>query len=337
MGKPTGFMEYPRRKTPWRDPVERALDYYEIYTPAEEDQLKQQGARCMNCGVPFCESDHGCPIDNLIPEWNDLVFKGKWKEAYERLTKTNNFPEFTGRVCPAPCEGACVLGINEPAVTIKDIENSIIDRAFEEGWVKEQIQADAPNKKIAIIGSGPAGLTAADQLNKVGHSVTVFEREDRIGGLLVYGIPNMKLSKSLLKRRVNLLESQGIEFRTNINVGIDLSADEIKKEYDAVLIATGSTTPRDLNIPGRESSNIYFAMDFLTQNTKSLLNSSLSDGNYIDAKDRDVIVIGGGDTGTDCIATAIRHGCKNMVNMEIMSKPPKRGTQIIHGHSGQTF
>ena len=324
MGKPTGFMEYPRRKTPWRDPVERALDYYEIYTPAEEDQLKQQGARCMNCGVPFCESDHGCPIDNLIPEWNDLVFKGKWKEAYERLTKTNNFPEFTGRVCPAPCEGACVLGINEPAVTIKDIENSIIDRAFEEGWVKEQIQADATNKKIAIIGSGPAGLTAADQLNKVGHSVTVFEREDRIGGLLVYGIPNMKLSKSLLKRRVNLLESQGIEFRTNINVGIDLSADEIKKEYDAVLIATGSTTPRDLNIPGRESNNIYFAMDFLTQNTKSLLNSSLSDGNYIDAKDRDVIVIGGGDTGTDCIATAIRHGCKNMVNMEIMSKPPKR-------------
>ena len=324
MGKPTGFMEYPRRKTPWRDPVERALDYYEIYTPAEEGQLKQQGARCMNCGVPFCESDHGCPIDNLIPEWNDLVFKGKWKEAYERLTKTNNFPEFTGRVCPAPCEGACVLGINEPAVTIKDIENSIIDRAFEEGWVKEQIQADATNKKIAIIGSGPAGLTAADQLNKVGHSVTVFEREDRIGGLLVYGIPNMKLSKSLLKRRVNLLESQGIEFRTNINVGIDLSADEIKKEYDAVLIATGSTTPRDLNIPGRESNNIYFAMDFLTQNTKSLLNSSLSDGNYIDAKDRDVIVIGGGDTGTDCIATAIRHGCKNMVNMEIMNKPPKR-------------
>ena len=255
MGKPTGFMEYPRRKTPWRDPVERALDYYEIYTPAEEGQLKQQGARCMNCGVPFCESDHGCPIDNLIPEWNDLVFKGKWKEAYERLTKTNNFPEFTGRVCPAPCEGACVLGINEPAVTIKDIENSIIDRAYEEGWVKEQVQADATNKKIAIIGSGPAGLTAADQLNKVGHSVTVFEREDRIGGLLVYGIPNMKLSKSLLKRRINLLESQGIEFRTNINVGIDLSADEIKKEYDAVLIATGTT--QEILISQEENPIIY--------------------------------------------------------------------------------
>ncbi|MEC9064212.1 MAG: NAD(P)-binding protein, partial [Pseudomonadota bacterium] len=186
MGKPTGFMEYPRRKTPWRDPVDRALDYYEIYTPAEEEQLKKQGARCMNCGVPFCESEHGCPIDNLIPEWNDLVYKGKWKEAYERLTKTNNFPEFTGRVCPAPCEGACVLGINEPAVTIKDIENSIIDRAFEEGWVKEQQPSESSGKKIAVIGSGPAGLTAADQLNKVGHSVTVFEREDRIGGLLVY-------------------------------------------------------------------------------------------------------------------------------------------------------
>ena len=324
MGKPTGFMEYPRRKTPWRDPVDRALDYYEIYTPAEEEQLKKQGARCMNCGVPFCESDHGCPIDNLIPEWNDLVYKGKWKEAYERLTKTNNFPEFTGRVCPAPCEGACVLGINEPAVTIKDIENSIIDRAFEEGWVKEQQPAESTGKKIAVVGSGPAGLTAADQLNKAGHSVTVFEREDRIGGLLVYGIPNMKLSKSLLNRRVKLLASQGIEFKTNCNIGVDISTDEIKKAFDAVLIATGSTIARDLTIPGRESSNIHFAMDFLTQNTKSLLDSSLSDGNYIDAKDKDVIVIGGGDTGTDCIATAIRHGCKNMVNMEIMSKPPKR-------------
>ena len=324
MGKSTGFMEYPRRKTPWRDPVDRSLDYYEIYTPAEEEQLKKQGARCMNCGVPFCESEHGCPIDNLIPEWNDLVYKGRWKEAYERLTKTNNFPEFTGRVCPAPCEGACVLGINEPAVTIKDIENSIIDKAFEEGWVKDYQPAQSTGRKVAIIGSGPAGLTAADQLNKAGHSVTVFEREDRIGGLLVYGIPNMKLSKSLLNRRVKLLESQGIEFKTNSNIGVDILSDEIRKAFDAVLIATGSTIARDLNIPGRESENIHFAMDFLTQNTKSLLNSSLSDGNYIDAKDKNVIVIGGGDTGTDCIATSIRHGCKNLVNMEIMNKPPKR-------------
>ena len=324
MGKSTGFMEYPRRKTPWRDAVDRALDYYEIYTPAEEEHLKKQGARCMNCGVPFCESEHGCPIDNLIPEWNDLVYKGKWKEAYERLTKTNNFPEFTGRVCPAPCEGACVLGINEPAVTIKDIENAIIDRAFEEGWVSERKPIKGTGKKIAIIGSGPAGLTAADQLNKAGHSVTVFEREDRIGGLLVYGIPNMKLSKSLLDRRVRLLESQGIKFKTKTNIGKDISANELRQSYDSTLIATGSTIPRDLDIKGRNSENIHFAMDFLTQNTKSLLNSSLSDGNYIDAKDKNVIVIGGGDTGTDCIATAIRHGCKNMVNMEIMNKPPKR-------------
>ena len=324
MGKSTGFMEYPRRKTPWRDAVDRALDYYEIYTPAREEHLKKQGARCMNCGVPFCESEHGCPIDNLIPEWNDLVYKGKWKEAYERLTKTNNFPEFTGRVCPAPCEGACVLGINEPAVTIKDIENAIIDRAFEEGWVSERKPIKGTGKKIAIIGSGPAGLTAADQLNKAGHSVTVFEREDRIGGLLVYGIPNMKLSKSLLDRRVRLLESQGIKFKTKTNIGKDISANELRQSYDSTLIATGSTIPRDLDIKGRNSENIHFAMDFLTQNTKSLLNSSLSDGNYIDAKDKNVIVIGGGDTGTDCIATAIRHGCKNMVNMEIMNKPPKR-------------
>ena len=324
MGKPTGFMEFPRKKTPWRDPVDRALDYYEIYVPAEEGHLKKQGARCMNCGVPFCESEHGCPIDNLIPEWNDLVYKGKWKEAYERLTKTNNFPEFTGRVCPAPCEGACVLGINEPAVTIKDIENSIIDRAFEEGWVEERQPIKSTGKKIAIIGSGPAGLTAADQLNKVGHSVTVFEREDRIGGLLVYGIPNMKLSKSLLGRRIKLLESQGIVFKTSTNIGIDVTADELQNTFDAVLIATGSTIPRDLSIPGRDAENIHFAMDFLTQNTKSLLSSSLSDGDYIEAKDKDVIVIGGGDTGTDCIATAIRHGCKNMVNMEIMTKPPER-------------
>ena len=324
MGKPTGFMEFPRRKTPWRDPEDRALDYYESYTPAEEKRLKAQGARCMNCGVPFCDSDHGCPIDNLIPEWNDLVYKGKWKEAYQRLTKTNNFPEFTGRVCPAPCEGACVLGINEPAVSIKDIENSIIDKAFEEGWVKEKIYSEPTGKKVAIIGSGPAGLTAADQLNKAGHKITVYEREDRVGGLLVYGIPNMKLSKSLLNRRIRLLESQGIVFKTSINVGVDISVEELNGSFDSILVASGSTIARDLDIPGRDASNIHFAMDFLTQNTKSLLNSSLSDGNYIDAKDKNVIVIGGGDTGTDCIATSIRHGCKSMINMEIMSMPPKK-------------
>ena len=322
MGKPTGFMEFPRRKTPWRDVNERLLDYYEIYTPAKNHDLKTQGARCMNCGVPFCESDHGCPIDNLIPEWNDLVYKEKWEEAYYRLSKTNNFPEFTGRACPAPCEGACVLGINEPAVTIKDIENSIIDRAFEEGWVKSRIPNSKTGKKIAIIGSGPAGLTAADQLNNAGHSVVVFEREDRIGGLLMYGIPNMKLSKSLVERRIRLLEDSGIDFQTNVDVGNNIDPGNLINEFDAVLIATGSTTPRDADIPGRNAHGIHFAMDYLTKHTKSLLNSSLEDGNYINAKDKKVVVIGGGDTGTDCIATAIRQGCSSLINMEIMPQPP---------------
>jgi glutamate synthase (NADPH/NADH) small chain len=276
----------------------------------------------MNCGVPFCESEHGCPIDNLIPEWNDLVYKNRWRDAYNRLIKTNNFPEFTGRVCPAPCEGACVLGINEPAVTIKDIENSIIDRAFEEGWVRSQQTTKRTNKRVAIIGSGPAGLTAADQLNQAGHSVIVFEREDRVGGLLMYGIPNMKLSKSLVKRRLQLLEDSGIEFRVNTNVGVNLDPQSLTDDFDAILIATGSTIPRDIEIPGRDGKNIHFAMDFLTQHTKSLLNTSLTDGNYINAKDKNVIVIGGGDTGTDCIATAIRQGCSSLVNMEIMPKPP---------------
>ncbi|MDG2229072.1 MAG: glutamate synthase subunit beta [Gammaproteobacteria bacterium] len=322
MGKSTGFMEFPRLKRPWRDASERSLDYYEIYTPPNKNKLKLQGARCMNCGVPFCESDHGCPIDNLIPEWNDLVYKGRWREALERLSKTNNFPEFTGRVCPAPCEGACVLGINEPAVTIKDIENSIVDVGFEEGWIRPNIPDKRTGKSIAIIGSGPAGLTAADQLNGVGHSVTVFEREDRIGGLLMYGIPNMKLSKSVVNRRVSLLEDSGIVFKTNANIGIDIESETVLQSFDAVLIATGSTIPRDLDIPGRDSKNIHFAMDFLTQNTKSLLNSSLSDDNYIDAKDKNVIVIGGGDTGTDCIATAIRHGCKGLINLELLDQSP---------------
>jgi len=322
MGKPTGFMEFPRRKTPWRDVNERLLDYYEIYTPAKDHDLKTQGARCMNCGVPFCDSDHGCPIDNLIPEWNDLVYKERWEEAYYRLSKTNNFPEFTGRVCPAPCEGACVLGINEPAVTIKDIENSIIDRAFEEGWVQSQITRKRTGKTIAIIGSGPAGLTAADQLNKAGHTVSVFEREDRIGGLLMYGIPNMKLSKSVVQRRIKLLEDSGIEFRTNADVGNNVDPARLVNEYDATLIAIGSTIPRDIPIPGRDANGIHFAMEYLTQHTKSLLSSSLTDDNYINTQEKKVIVIGGGDTGTDCIATSIRQGCSSLINMEITPTPP---------------
>ena len=322
MGKTTGFLEYPRRKTPWRDPSERTLDYFEINTPPDKKHLKTQGARCMDCGVPFCESDHGCPIDNLIPEWNDLVYRGRWKEALDRLSKTNNFPEFTGRTCPAPCEGACVLGINEPAVTIKSIENAIVDVGFENGWIRPQQPSFRTNKSVAIVGSGPAGLAAADQLNKLGHQVSVFEREDRIGGLLMYGIPNMKLSKSVVNRRTKLLQDSGISFYPNVDVGNDLSAEEIMKQYDAVLLATGAILPRDLDIPGRELNNVYFAMEFLTAHTKSLLNSTLTDNSYINAKDKKVIVIGGGDTGTDCIATAIRHGCKSLVNMELLSKPP---------------
>jgi NAD(P)H-dependent glutamate synthase small subunit len=322
MGKPTGFMEYPRKKVPWRDANERLKDYAEVYTPADEGQLQRQGARCMDCGVPFCQSDNGCPIDNLIPEWNDLVYQGRWKEALDRLHKTNNFPEFTGRVCPAPCEGSCVLGINNPAVTIKNIENAIIDRGFSEGWVSASVPAGRTGKSVAIVGSGPAGLAAADQLNKAGHSVTVYERADRIGGLLMYGIPNMKLDKGVVQRRVDLLAAAGVKFVTSVEVGVDLDAVSLQKDNDAVLLATGATVPRDLPVEGRGLNGVHFAMEFLTKNTKSLLDSNLDDGAFISAAGKKVIVIGGGDTGTDCIATSLRHGCESMMNFELMSQPP---------------
>jgi glutamate synthase (NADPH) small chain len=328
MGKPTGFIEYPRKAAPYRDPSVRLVDFKEIYTDHDIPRLTQQGARCMDCGVPFCQSDDGCPIYNLIPEWNDLVYRGHWREALDRLHKTNNFPEFTGRVCPAPCEGSCVLGITDPAVTIKNIEMAIIDRGFAEGWVVPNPPRQRTGKRIAVVGSGPAGLAAADQLNKVGHTVTVFERADRIGGLLMYGIPNMKLDKqSVVERRLDLLRAEGIEFvpSTPIGDGSNGSKDarELLKAYDAVLMATGATVPRDLPIPGRELQGIHFAMDFLTANTRSLLDSNLSDGQYISAKDKHVIVIGGGDTGTDCIGTSLRHGCKSLVNFELFPQPPK--------------
>ncbi|MEM9620327.1 MAG: glutamate synthase subunit beta [Pseudomonadota bacterium] len=327
MGKPTGFMEFPRNAAPYRQPAERLLDYNEIYTDHDEQRLATQGARCMDCGVPFCQSEDGCPIHNLIPEWNDLVYRDQWREALDRLHKTNNFPEFTGRVCPAPCEGSCVLGITDPAVTIKNIEMAIIDRGFAEGWVQPSPPDKRTGKSVAIVGSGPAGLSAAAQLNKAGHQVSVYERADRIGGLLMYGIPNMKLAKDeVVERRVQLLRDEGIEFFVNAPVG-DGSAGShsiqaLKEQHDAVLFATGATVPRDLPIPGRELNGVHFAMEFLTANTKSLLDSDLADGNYISAKDKNVIVIGGGDTGTDCIGTSLRHGCKSLTNFELFPQPP---------------
>ena len=277
----------------------------------------------MDCGVPFCQSNNGCPISNLIPEWNDLVYKHQWRDALDRLHKTNNFPEFTGRVCPAPCEGACVLGITNPAVTIKNIEAAIIDRGFEEGWVVPEPPEHRTGKTIAVIGSGPCGLSAAAQLNKAGHSVTVFEREDRIGGLLMYGIPNMKLEKNMIERRVDILRQEGIEFLVNQDVGKTVDPAALVKDFDAVLLATGATVARDLPIPGREGPGVHLAMEFLTANTKSLLDSNLENGHYISAKDKNVIVIGGGDTGTDCIGTSLRHGCKSLVNFELLPQPPE--------------
>ena len=276
----------------------------------------------MDCGVPFCQSETGCPIDNLIPEWNELVYQGQWREALDRLHKTNNFPEFTGRACPAPCEGACVLGITDPPVTIKNIENAIIDRGFAEGWVKARPPQRRTSKRIAIVGSGPAGLAAADQLNKVGHEVTVYERDDRIGGLLMYGIPPMKLEKQMVDRRVNLLREEGVNFVPGAHVGVNVDVQELVANQDALLLACGATKPRDLPIPGRELKGIYFAMEFLLKSTKSFLDSGFKDDNYISAHNKDVLVIGGGDTGTDCIGTSLRHDCRSLVNFELLAKPP---------------
>lgn len=345
MGKPTGFKEYPRQPVPYRDPVSRANDFLEIFTRPDQDHLKWQGARCMDCGVPFCQSAHGCPIDNLIPEWNDLVYNGRWRDALNRLHKTNNFPEFTGRTCPAPCEGACVLGIIEPPVTIKNIENAIVDRGWEEGWIVPEPPARRTGKRVAIVGSGPAGLSAAAQLNRAGHTVTVFERADRIGGLLMYGIPNMKLDKQVVERRVNLLRAEGVEFVTCAHIGRQedfpaghmtkimmergcqvrfIHPDELLRNHDALLLATGATRSFDptARCPGRHLGGIHLAMDFLTRNTKSLLDSQLADGSYLSAEGKRVVVIGGGDTGADCIGTSVRHGCTSVVNFELLAKPP---------------
>ena len=327
MGKPTGFIEYLRELPVDRPPLERIRDWREFHPHLEEKKLRQQGARCMDCGVPFCHTGKllsgmasGCPIHNLIPEWNDLVFRGLWREALERLHKTNNFPEFTGRVCPAPCEGSCTLGINSPPVTIKQIECNIIDRGWDEGWVFPEPPKTRTDKQVAIIGSGPAGLCAAAQLNKVGHNVTVFERADRPGGLLMYGIPNMKLDKrDVLLRRIKLLESEGVKFICNANIGENVEPQDILKKFQATILCTGATKPRDLAVEGRQLPGVHFAMDFLTANTRALLEPGRQ---LISAVGKDVVVIGGGDTGTDCVGTSIRHGCKSVVQIEIMPQPP---------------
>jgi glutamate synthase (NADPH/NADH) small chain len=329
MGQPDGFLKFKRELPADRTAGSRVADWKEFHQHMPEADLKKQGARCMDCGIPFCHTGQlvsgmasGCPIHNLIPEWNDLVYRGLWKEALERLHKTNNFPEFTGRVCPAPCEGSCVLGINNPPVTIKNIECAIIDHGWENGWVKPEPPKKRTGKKVAVIGSGPAGISAAAQLNKAGHLVTVFERADRPGGLLMYGIPNMKLDKNeVVMRRIKQMEDEGIKFVCNTEVGKNYPAEKLLKEFDAVILATGATKPRDLAIPGRELMGIHFAMDFLSANTKSILDGH-KNGSFIDATGKDVVVIGGGDTGTDCVGTSMRHGCKSLVQVEILPKPP---------------
>lgn len=329
MGKPTGFLEFKRITNPAISPVERIKNYNEFHPALDKKDRQEQGARCMNCGVPFCQSGvmfgnafSGCPLHNLIPEWNDEIYNHNWENALKRLLKTNNFPEFTGRVCPALCEAACTCGLNDFSVTVKENELAIIENGYSEGFIKPHVPEVRTNKKIAVIGSGPAGLAVADQLNHRGHSVTVYEKEDRIGGLLMYGIPNMKLEKQIVERKVDLMRQEGVAFIPNADVGNNVSSDEILKDYDAIVLCCGAKNPRDLSVPGRDMKGIYFAVDFLTSNTKNLLNSGMTDTDFISAKGKKVVIIGGGDTGNDCVGTCIRHGCESVCQLEMMPKSP---------------
>lgn len=329
MGKPTGFMDYNRQTAEAVAPKERIQNFNEFHTPLSKEEQQKQGARCMACGVPFCQSGmeimgmtSGCPLHNLVPEWNDLVYTGNWEQAYSRLKKTNNFPEFTARVCPALCEAACTCGNYGDAVSVKENEFGIIENAYEQGFAKAQPPKVRTGKKVAVIGSGPAGLAAADQLNKRGHQVTVYERDDRVGGLLMYGIPNMKLEKHIIERKVKIMEEEGVTFLTGVNVGVDVKAAKLLKDYDRVILACGAKNPRDIKAPGRDAKGIYFAVDFLAATTRSLLDSELKDKKYISAKGKRVVIIGGGDTGNDCVGTSIRHGAVSVTQLEMMPKAP---------------
>jgi glutamate synthase (NADPH/NADH) small chain len=322
MGKPTGFMEY-TREMPQRRPVsERINDWFEIYLPFPEHNIKAQGARCMDCGVPFCHT--GCPLNNIIPDWNDLVYRGRWKEAIRVLHSTNNFPEFTGRICPAPCEAACVLGINEPPVTIKQIEKMIVDRGFEEGWIRPQPPEFRTGKRVAVVGSGPAGLAAAQQLVRAGHDVTVFEKADRIGGLLRYGIPNFKMEKSLIERRIAQMRAEGVNFIVSAHVGVNVGVADLRKEFDALLLAGGSEQPRDLRAPGRDLKGIHFAMEFLPQANRRCEGDAIPDSEAILATGKDVVIIGGGDTGADCLGTSHRQRARSVNQFELLPLPPEQ-------------
>jgi glutamate synthase (NADPH/NADH) small chain len=320
VGKTTGFIEIHRKKPPMRPVAERLHDYREVYLPYPQEELQKQGARCMDCGIPFCHQ--GCPLGNLIPDWNDLVYRDLWEPAIERLHATNNFPEFTGRLCPAPCEGSCVLGINDDPVTIKSIEVAIIERAFDNGWVVPRPPLVRTGKTVAVIGSGPAGLAAADQLNKAGHLVTVFEKSDRVGGLLRYGIPEFKMEKQFLDRRLSLLAQEGVTFRTGVNVGVDVTAAQLKSEFDAIVLAGGAGLPRDLPVPGRDLQGIHFAMEYLTLSNRRCEGDQISDEEFITAKDKRVVIIGGGDTGADCLGTVHRQGALSVHQFELLPKPP---------------